>query len=175
MDKIGDAQFRVMCDMWGVDSAIKAAKRMGMTAMRACRLLEFGNGTAYLLVGVDTTSEICREILLLDIAIAFTLLPIAEIGVLQYTPKKPYQSILRNTLLCPDSCVHSIYYLPLINIFTPSNWNNVIISHIIQCFSHACFLKICFVRAPSIEISNQQVIRYLLLLYNAIIPNCIKR
>ena len=32
MDKIGDAQFRVMCDMWGVDSAIKAAKRMGMTA-----------------------------------------------------------------------------------------------------------------------------------------------
>lgn len=32
MDKIGDAQFRIMCDMWGVDSAIKAAKRMDMTA-----------------------------------------------------------------------------------------------------------------------------------------------
>ena len=31
MDKIGDAQFRVMCDMWGVDGAIKAAKEMGMT------------------------------------------------------------------------------------------------------------------------------------------------
>ena len=32
MDKIGDAQFRVMCDMWGVDVALKALKRMGMTA-----------------------------------------------------------------------------------------------------------------------------------------------
>lgn len=31
MDKISDAAFRVMCDMWGVDDAIKAAKRMGMT------------------------------------------------------------------------------------------------------------------------------------------------
>lgn len=31
MDKIGDAQFRVMCDMWGVDGAVKAAKRMGMS------------------------------------------------------------------------------------------------------------------------------------------------
>jgi hypothetical protein len=30
MDKIGDAQFRVMCEMWGVDNAIKAAKRMNM-------------------------------------------------------------------------------------------------------------------------------------------------
>lgn len=30
MDKIGDAQFRVMCDMWGVDGAVKAAKRMGI-------------------------------------------------------------------------------------------------------------------------------------------------
>lgn len=32
MYKIGDAQFRVMCEMFGVDSAIKAAKRMGMKA-----------------------------------------------------------------------------------------------------------------------------------------------
>ena len=32
MDKIGDAQFRVMCNMWGVDGAVKAAKRMGMKA-----------------------------------------------------------------------------------------------------------------------------------------------
>lgn len=32
MGKIGDAQFRVMCDMWGVDAAVKAAKRMGMKA-----------------------------------------------------------------------------------------------------------------------------------------------
>ena len=32
MDKIGDAQFRVMCDMWGVDGAVKAARRMGMKA-----------------------------------------------------------------------------------------------------------------------------------------------
>ena len=31
MDKIGDAQLRVMCDMWGVDAAVKAVKRMGMT------------------------------------------------------------------------------------------------------------------------------------------------
>ena len=30
MDKIGDAQFHVMCEMWGVDQAIKAAGRMGM-------------------------------------------------------------------------------------------------------------------------------------------------
>lgn len=30
MDKIGDAQFRVMCDMWGVDNAVEAARRMGM-------------------------------------------------------------------------------------------------------------------------------------------------
>ena len=34
MDKIGDAQFRVICDMWGVDSAIKAAKRMGMAPVK---------------------------------------------------------------------------------------------------------------------------------------------
>ena len=32
MDKIGDMQFRVMCDMWGVDGAVKAARRMGMKA-----------------------------------------------------------------------------------------------------------------------------------------------
>lgn len=32
MDKIGDAQFCVMCDMWGVDGAVKAARRMGMKA-----------------------------------------------------------------------------------------------------------------------------------------------
>lgn len=31
-DKIGDAQFRVMCKMWGADHAIKAIKRMDMTA-----------------------------------------------------------------------------------------------------------------------------------------------
>lgn len=30
MGKIGDVQFHVMCDMWGVDTAIKAAKRIGM-------------------------------------------------------------------------------------------------------------------------------------------------
>ena len=30
MNRIGDAQFRIMCDMWGVDGATKAAKRMGM-------------------------------------------------------------------------------------------------------------------------------------------------
>ena len=32
MDKIGDAAFRVMCEMWGVEQAIKAVKRMGMKA-----------------------------------------------------------------------------------------------------------------------------------------------
>ena len=30
VDKIGDVQFHVMCEMWGVDQAIKAASRMGM-------------------------------------------------------------------------------------------------------------------------------------------------
>lgn len=29
MDKVSDPAFRVMCDMWGVDGAIKAARRMG--------------------------------------------------------------------------------------------------------------------------------------------------
>lgn len=30
MDKIGDPQFHVMCQMWGVDAAVKAARRMDM-------------------------------------------------------------------------------------------------------------------------------------------------
>lgn len=30
MGKIGDVQFHVMCDMYGVDTAIRAAKRMGL-------------------------------------------------------------------------------------------------------------------------------------------------
>lgn len=30
MDNIGTPQFNVMCEMWGVDAAIKAAKKMGM-------------------------------------------------------------------------------------------------------------------------------------------------
>ena len=30
MDKINDNAFRVMCNMWGVDKAVKAAVRMGM-------------------------------------------------------------------------------------------------------------------------------------------------
>jgi hypothetical protein len=30
MDKIGNPQFHVMCQMWGVDQAIKAAARMNM-------------------------------------------------------------------------------------------------------------------------------------------------
>ena len=29
-DLIGDAQFRVMCNMWGVDKALEALGRMGM-------------------------------------------------------------------------------------------------------------------------------------------------
>lgn len=29
MDTIGDAQFRVMCEMWGVDRAIEGANNMG--------------------------------------------------------------------------------------------------------------------------------------------------
>lgn len=32
MDKVSDPAFRVMCDMWGVDAAVKALERMGMTA-----------------------------------------------------------------------------------------------------------------------------------------------
>ena len=31
MDKIGNLQFHVMCEMWGVDQAIEASKGMGMT------------------------------------------------------------------------------------------------------------------------------------------------
>lgn len=30
MNKIGDRQFRAMCEMWGVDRAIQATKNMGM-------------------------------------------------------------------------------------------------------------------------------------------------
>lgn len=30
MDKIGNAQFHVMCEIWGVDQAIKSSKCMGM-------------------------------------------------------------------------------------------------------------------------------------------------
>ena len=30
MVKIGNAQFRIMCEIWGVDQAIEAAKGMGM-------------------------------------------------------------------------------------------------------------------------------------------------
>lgn len=30
-DQINPGAFRVMCDMWGVDDAIKNAKRMGVT------------------------------------------------------------------------------------------------------------------------------------------------
>lgn len=30
MDKVSDQAFRVMCDMWGVDAAVNAVKRMGM-------------------------------------------------------------------------------------------------------------------------------------------------
>ena len=33
-NKIGDAQFHVMCEMWGVDEAIKAVKRMGMSVAK---------------------------------------------------------------------------------------------------------------------------------------------
>lgn len=29
MDKIGDTQFRVMCEMWGVERAILVANNMG--------------------------------------------------------------------------------------------------------------------------------------------------
>lgn len=30
-DRINPGAFRVMCDLWGVDDAVKCAKRMGMT------------------------------------------------------------------------------------------------------------------------------------------------
>lgn len=30
-DQINPGAFRVMCDMWGVDAAVKAAKRIGVT------------------------------------------------------------------------------------------------------------------------------------------------
>lgn len=32
-DQINPGAFRVMCDMWGVDDAIKNAKRMGLTVL----------------------------------------------------------------------------------------------------------------------------------------------
>lgn len=34
MDKIGNPQFRIMCQMWGVDMALKALKKMRMEATR---------------------------------------------------------------------------------------------------------------------------------------------
>ena len=34
MDKIGNPQFHIMCQMWGVDMALKALKKMGMEATR---------------------------------------------------------------------------------------------------------------------------------------------
>ena len=34
MVKIGSAQFHIMCEMWGVDRAIEAAKGMGMKVMQ---------------------------------------------------------------------------------------------------------------------------------------------
>lgn len=30
MEKVNDQAFRVMCNMWGVDAAIRAVKNMGM-------------------------------------------------------------------------------------------------------------------------------------------------
>ena len=33
-NKIGDSQFRIMCSMIGVDEAIKAVKRMGMSVTK---------------------------------------------------------------------------------------------------------------------------------------------
>lgn len=33
-NKIGDAQFRIMCSMFGVDEAIRAVKRMGMSVTK---------------------------------------------------------------------------------------------------------------------------------------------
>ena len=30
VDKVSDPAFRVMCNMWGVDAAIRAAKNMGL-------------------------------------------------------------------------------------------------------------------------------------------------
>lgn len=33
-NKIGDAQFHVMCEMFGVGEAIKAVKRMGMSVTK---------------------------------------------------------------------------------------------------------------------------------------------
>ena len=32
MNNVGTPQFRVMCDMWGIDKALQCLKRMGMTA-----------------------------------------------------------------------------------------------------------------------------------------------
>ena len=34
MKEIGTAQFRAMCEMWGVDDAIKALKSIGMEATK---------------------------------------------------------------------------------------------------------------------------------------------
>ena len=47
-----------------------------------CRLLEFGNGTPYLLVRIATPREICCKQLFFDISITLTSLPVPEIGVL---------------------------------------------------------------------------------------------
>lgn len=44
MAQIGDRQFSIMCNMWGVDKAIEAAKEMGMAPSKEqieeCRRIE---------------------------------------------------------------------------------------------------------------------------------------
>lgn len=38
-NKIGEKQFHIMCNMWGVDEAIKAVKRMSMNLERMAVML----------------------------------------------------------------------------------------------------------------------------------------
>ena len=47
-----------------------------------CRLLEFSDGTPYLLVGITAPREVCREQRFFDIGVPLTSLPIPETGVL---------------------------------------------------------------------------------------------
>lgn len=108
---------------------------------------------------------------------------------------KPYQPVLRYTLLCPDICVHNIisFYLIflkaypiyfqeitthislfLINIFTPTDWNYIFFTHIIQHSPYFPFFKVCFVFTPRIKVRDQQIICYPLSLNYSVIPYRIK-
>ena len=61
MVKIGSAHFHVMCEMWGVDQAIEAAKNMGMKATRKQIEMERVREAEVLKRAKDAVTEILKE------------------------------------------------------------------------------------------------------------------